>query len=100
MESIFLADAFINSMNYLPFFSLFKVQEHGILSVERSRRYSDRPGCSSHAANFESVGITECYAGFLVLCYGIAAALVLFCAEFICKTKCYCFKKYHQTGEH
>lgn len=75
------------------FFSLFKIREHGIQAVEKSRRDTDRPKCNAQAHNFESVRIIDCYAAFLVLCYGIAIALILVCFEFVLKIKCFkCYK--------
>lgn len=67
------------------FLRLFKIREHGIQGVEKSRRYTTRPTCSSLAHNFESVGIIDCYAAFLVLAYGIAATLGVLCLEFLSK---------------
>ncbi|XP_031625634.1 uncharacterized protein LOC116342265 [Contarinia nasturtii] len=66
---------------------LFRIREHGIQEIEKARRYTSRPICSSQSQNFESVGIIECYAAFLVLCYGIAAALGFLCLEHFWKIK-------------
>lgn len=73
-------------------FSLFKIREHGIQTIEKARRYTDPPICSSSGQNFQSVRITECYAPFLVLCYGMVTALLFLIFEAIRKMKCHHLK--------
>lgn len=68
--------------------SLFKIREHGIQAIEKARRYTDQPVCSSRGQNFDSVRISECYAPFLVLCYGIVAALLFLSLEAFNKIEC------------
>lgn len=74
---------------------LFKIREHGIQGVEKSRRYTARPTCNSLAHNFESVGIIDCHAAFLVLVYGIAATLGILCLEFLSKIQNILLQKAH-----
>lgn len=69
------------------------MREHGIQTIEKARRQTVRPVCNSNSQNFESVRIIDCYAAFLVLCYGLAVAFILLCIEFICKSKCICVKR-------
>lgn len=75
--------------------SLFKIREIGIQTVEKVRRRTDKPTCNSQVHNFESVRIIDCYAAFLVLCYGMAAALLIFCIEVTYKTTRFCLEKRH-----
>lgn len=72
---------------------MFKIREHSLQGVEKARRGTDRPTCNSQSQNFESVRLIDCYAAFLVLCYGFGAALILLSIEFLLKTKYFC-KKY------
>lgn len=80
-------------------FSLFKMREHGIQSREIGRRSTEKPICNSHSPYFESVRIVDCYAAFLVFCYGIAAALIFLCIEsiwFKCKPKSQNFRLFNR----
>lgn len=49
------------------------------------RRVSTKPTCDSHAPIFESVRIADCYFILLIFCWGIFAAFIFFCAEFVCR---------------
>lgn len=69
------------------FGSLFKIREHGIQGIERTRRYADKPVCNSNGGNFESVRITDCYAPFWILCYGMIASIVILLIEFLYQSK-------------
>ena len=66
---------------------MFKIREHGLQGLVKSRQQTDRPTCNSQVQSFGSVRITDCYAAFLVLCYGMAAALILLSIEFLLKIK-------------
>lgn len=73
-------------------FSLFKIREHGIQGREKSRIYTDKPVCSSNTQNFGSVRLIDCYAAFLILCYGIAVSFTILFVENFYKRKC-CLKR-------
>ena len=64
-------------------FSLFKLREHGLQSVAKSRRASSKPICHSHVSRFESVRIVDCAAVVTIVFYGVISALILLCIELI-----------------
>lgn len=60
-----------------------KIREHGIQQRERKRVYMERPKCTSNGQNFESVRLSDCFAAYLVLFYGLGASIGLMIFEFI-----------------
>lgn len=64
-----------------------KIREHGIQLRQRSRFYVQRPKCDSDGKNFGSVRLMDCYAALLILVYGFAISIFIFCIEKILKSK-------------
>lgn len=58
------------------------LQETGLHKRDIRRLYTEKPMCVGQTS-FVSVGITECYAAFLTVAYGIALTFGIFILEII-----------------
>lgn len=64
---------------------LRKIHENGIQMREWHRYFTKKPVCLSSGTNFDSVGLIDLYAAFLIFGIGVVSSLLMFIAEWIFK---------------
>nr|CAI5841414.1 unnamed protein product [Callosobruchus analis] len=58
-----------------------QILHSGIQRREENRIYTKKPVCHSKGSNFDSVGLIDCYAAFLIFAIGVALSLTMFLLE-------------------
>ncbi|KAJ8959817.1 hypothetical protein NQ318_011549 [Aromia moschata] len=60
-----------------------KMHESGLQRREANRIYTKKPTCHSKGSNFDSAGLIDCYAAFLIFGIGIACSCLLLILELL-----------------